>query len=112
MTDTCQGKVCAKLSGPVVRGGRPELFEVVCIEHRCAHYQHLLGKHPQTGEVIDAWDCAFKWTNILLIENAQEARQTAAAVESARNEQVKSAEILTRAFLAGGSHRVIEMKEQ
>lgn len=78
MADTCKGKVCPKLSAQ----GR----KVVCIEHKCAHYQHLLGDHPQTGEKLDHWDCAVNWTNILLIENAHKVREFAAAVDSARNE--------------------------
>ena len=94
--DTCKGKVCAKLSGPVVKDGRAELFEVTCIEHRCAHYQHLIGRAPQTGKLIDAWDCAFKWTNELLIENAQQIRQHAAAIESMRNEARKDAETISQ----------------
>lgn len=81
MSDTCKGKVCPSLSTP------QKMIE--CIEHRCAHYQHLLGKNPQSGKPIDHWDCAFNWANILAVENAQQSRQTAAAVESFRNEFVK-----------------------
>lgn len=94
MSDTCKGKVCPHLS---------KAKEVVCIEHRCVHFQHLLGRQPQTGEVIDSWDCAFNWHNILLIEAAQQTRQAGAAIESFRNEVVKGNQQTLLALLA--THR-------
>ena len=75
--DTCKGKTCP-------------LLKKDCIGHGCAFYQHLLGRHPQTGEVIDNWDCAFNWHNILLVETSQQTRQAGAAIESFRNEMVKA----------------------
>jgi len=90
MSETCKGKVCPKLSGPVfVPKEGIKMHEVICIEHRCAHYQHLLGNNPQNGQGIDHWDCAFNWSNILLIEGAQQTRQAGAAIESFRNEMVR-----------------------
>lgn len=56
-----------------------------CIKSKCAHWQHILGRHPQTGQDVDKFDCAFLWHNILAIEVAQEVRQSAAATESFRN---------------------------
>lgn len=94
MAENCKGKVCPQLS-------RTKL--VKCIEHQCAHYQHLTMRNPQSGEVVDQWDCAFNWQTILLIENAQETRQAAAAVESARNESVTHAQLL-----AGGLAGIAE----
>lgn len=61
----------------------------VCRE-TCRWYIQLRGKHPQTEQEIDEWGCAVSWLPILLIENAQEVRQGAAAVESFRNEMVKA----------------------
>jgi hypothetical protein len=92
MSDTCKGKICPMLSG----GGKLRK----CIEHRCAHYQEIMGKHPQTGEVLNHWDCAFNWTNILLIDAAKEVRQAAAAVESFRNESVSSSKAMAGGLLA------------
>jgi hypothetical protein len=46
---------------------------------------------------MDFPDCAIKWIPVLLIENAQMERQTGAAVESFRNESVKT----SRAIAAG-----------
>ncbi len=62
-----------------------------CIQFKCTFWTHLRGMHPQSGEELDEYDCAIKWLPILLIENAKETKQSAAAVESFRNEMVKSA---------------------
>lgn len=50
----------------------------------------LRGMHPQTGKEIDEWGCSMVWTPFLLIENSKVQRETGAAVESFRNEMVKS----------------------
>jgi hypothetical protein len=46
--------------------------------------------NPNTGEDIDEWGCAITWLPLLTIENSQQQRQTAAAVESFRNETLNS----------------------
>jgi capsule polysaccharide export protein KpsE/RkpR len=51
---------------------------------------HVRGMNPNTGEDIDHWACAVTWMPMLTIENSQQQRQTGAAVESFRNEVVKS----------------------
>ncbi len=56
-----------------------------CIEHRCRWYIQLIGTNPQTGEQRAEWGCAVEFLPILLIENAKETRQAAAATEAARN---------------------------
>jgi len=48
------------------------------------------GKNPNTGKDIDEWGCAVAWMPVLTIENANQQRQTGAAVESFRNEMVKA----------------------
>lgn len=69
-----------------------------CKQFECMFWTQLRGKHPQTGEPLDEWDCAVKWLPLLLIEGAQETRQTAAAIESFRNEMVRqNAELLEHA---------------
>lgn len=60
-----------------------------CKQLACAWFIKLRGHHPQGGEPVDEWDCAVKWLPVLLIEGAKETRQTAAAVESFRNEMVR-----------------------
>lgn len=66
------------------------LIKKDCIEHKCAWWMQVRGMHPQTGEDIDHWGCAVTWMPMLTIENSQQQRQTGAAVESFRNEVVKS----------------------
>ena len=66
------------------------LIKKDCIGLQCAWMTQLRGAHPQTGEAVDEWDCAVKWLPMLLIENAKEVRQGAAATESFRNEMVKA----------------------
>ncbi len=56
---------------------------------RCPWFVKLRGKDPQSDLEIDDWKCAIAWQPILSIENAQQSRQTGAAVESLRNEMVK-----------------------
>jgi hypothetical protein len=58
--------------------------------HKCPLWVQLRGKHPQTGEDFDHWNCSLAWLPVLLIENSQMSRQTGAAVESFRNEMVKA----------------------
>lgn len=65
-------------------------MSTVC--HTCPLWVKVSGKNPNTGADIDRWDCAQAWAPVLQIETSQQARQAGAAVESARNEAVKSAE--------------------
>jgi len=80
------------------------LLKKPCIEHRCSWYTQLIGADPQTGEQLNKWGCAVGFIPILLVENAKEVRQTAAAVESARNEAVKDRSLLAGAILAQASN--------
>jgi hypothetical protein len=99
MPETSKDKVCPKLSGPVfVPKLGVQLHEVKCIEHRCAHYQQIIGMDRNSGEHVAHWDCAFNWHNKLLIENSAEVRQGAAATESLRNENASAARVLIGAL--------------
>lgn len=64
-------------------GGKP------CLTDKCKFYVHLRGKDPQSTQEIDQHDCAISWLPILLIENAQFVRQTAAAVDDLKNQTVQ-----------------------
>lgn len=66
------------------------LIKKDCIGLKCSWFTQVRGANPQTGEVVDEWACAVKWFPFLMIENSQMQRQTGAAVESFRNEMVKS----------------------
>ena len=58
--------------------------------HKCAWWTRVIGKNPQTEEMIDDWKCAVALLPMLLVENAQMSRQTGAAVESFRNGVVQT----------------------
>jgi len=53
--------------------------------HKCPWWSRVIGKNPQSEEMIDDWRCAIALLPMLLIENAQQSRQTGAAVETLRN---------------------------
>lgn len=59
-----------------------------CRQLDCAWFILLRGHNPNTGEDIDEWGCAIAWQPLLSVENSQQQRHTAAAVESLRNEIV------------------------
>ena len=68
------------------------LVQGACKKLECTFFLQVRGTNPQTGQEIDEWDCAIKWLPVLLIENAKEVRQGAAATESFRNEMVRMAQ--------------------
>jgi hypothetical protein len=61
-----------------------------CKKFDCAWFCQMKGKDPNTGEDVDEYSCVVAWLPILLVENASQIRQTGAAIESFRNEMVKS----------------------
>lgn len=70
-----------------------------CLGIKCAFFTQVRGTNPNTGSEVDEWACAIAWMPILLIENSQQQRQTGAAVESFRNEMVKTNEETAQFFL-------------
>jgi hypothetical protein len=58
------------------------------------------GNNPNTGEEIDDYGCSMAWLPVLMIENSQQQRQTGAAVESFRNEMVKSNDVSQQVLMA------------
>ncbi len=54
--------------------------------HTCPWWQLVRGKHPQTEEELDRWDCAIALLPLLLIENSQRQMQTAASVDKVATE--------------------------
>ena len=66
------------------------LIKKDCIGLQCSWFTQIRGINPNTGEPVDEWGCAITWMPMLLIENSQQQRSTGAAVESFRNEVVKS----------------------
>jgi hypothetical protein len=53
--------------------------------HKCPWWTRVIGKNPQSEEMIDDWRCAIALLPMLLIENAQQTRQAGAAIETFRN---------------------------
>jgi hypothetical protein len=66
------------------------LIKKKCIEHKCAWYTQVRGLNPNTGAEVDEWACAIAWMPMMAIEIAQKENQTGAAVESFRNEVVRT----------------------
>lgn len=71
-----------------------------CKTTGCAWFIQVRGVNKNTGEDVDEWGCSVAWLPVLLIENASQSRQTGAAVESFRNEMVKSSEFGQQVLLA------------
>ena len=61
-----------------------------CIGLQCSWFTQVRGVNPQSGEEIDDWGCAVTWLPLMMIENSNQQRKTGAAIESFRNETVKS----------------------
>lgn len=78
-----------------------------CRTMKCAWFMKVSGTHPQTGNEVEEWGCSMSWMPILLIENSQQQRQTGVAVESFRNEMVKSSEISNQILLATTKQNLI-----
>ncbi len=64
-------------------------FKMKCFvgvtKHRCPKWTRVQGRHPQTGEMIDRYDCSDAILPLLLIENSKLLNEKGAAVESLRN---------------------------
>jgi hypothetical protein len=87
-----------------------------CRQLECAWFLQIRGTNPNNGESVDDWGCSMNWMPILMIENSQQQRQTGAAVESFRNEMVKSNEVGQKVLLAAAGipqtaqHMILESK--
>jgi hypothetical protein len=76
--------------------------------HLCPWFTRVIGKNPQSEELMDNWHCAIAILPMLLVENAQMQRQTGAAVETMRNDIVASAsEMVSTAIQLSTSNRLI-----
>jgi hypothetical protein len=75
------------------------LIKKDCVQLQCNWFIQVRGKDMNTGKDVDEWGCSIAWLPHLLIENAGQTRQTAAATESFRNEMVKATENTVRAMI-------------
>lgn len=76
-----------------------------CKELECAWFIQVRGHNPNTGEEVDEYACSMAWMPLMMIENSQQQRQTAAAVESFRNEMVKANQTSQQVLLATVQHQ-------
>jgi len=76
------------------------LIKKDCVGLICAWFTRVQGVDTNTGNQVDEYQCAIAWMPMLLIENSGQQRQTGAAVESFRNEMVKSNETSQKVLLA------------
>jgi hypothetical protein len=76
------------------------LIKKECVGLTCAWYTRVQGVDMNTGNQVDNYECAISWLPMLLIENSGQQRSTGAAVESFRNEMVKSNEQSQQLLLA------------
>jgi hypothetical protein len=76
--------------GTLKNGTFCPLIKKDCVGLTCAWYIRVQGIDTNTGNQVDNYECAISWLPMLLIENSGQQRQTGAAVESFRNEMVKS----------------------
>jgi hypothetical protein len=72
------------------KGNYCPLIKKKCIGLKCSWFTQVRGMNPNTGEMIDEWNCAIAWIPMMQIETSQQARQAGAAVESFRNEVVRT----------------------
>jgi hypothetical protein len=56
--------------------------------HRCVFWEHIKGRHPQTGEPLERWGCVIVHSFMLQLENNKVTYEQGAATESLRNEMV------------------------
>ena len=75
-----------------------------CRQLECAWFMKIRGNNPNTGEEVDEYGCSMAWMPMLMIETSQQQRSTGAAVESFRNEMVKSNETSQHVLMATLQH--------
>jgi hypothetical protein len=86
--------------GTIKNGTFCPLIKKDCVGLTCAWYTRVQGYDVNTGNQVDSYECAISWLPMLLIENSGQQRSTGAAVESFRNEMVKSNEQSQQLLLA------------
>lgn len=86
--------------GVIKNGTFCPLIKKDCVGFTCAWYTRVQGYDVNSGAQVDSYECAISWLPMLLIENSGQQRQTGAAVESFRNEMVKSNEQSQQLLLA------------
>lgn len=83
------------------------LIKNVCARHQCAWFIKLVGMDPQTGQQVDKFGCAVSWLPMLLIENSNQQRQTAAGVDKVANVAAKHRRDFLAALTPEAQERVM-----
>ena len=88
------------------------LLQKECVKTECMWFMQVQGMNPNTGEEVNEWGCSMAWMPVLMIENSKQQRQTGAAVESFRNEMVRSNEVSHQILMATASRapNMLEVK--
>ena len=98
--------------GAIKNGTFCPLIKKDCVGLTCAWYTRVQGYDVNSGNQVDSYECAISWLPMLLIENSGQQRQTGAAVESFRNEMVKSNEQAQQLLLATAGIVQVKNEEQ
>jgi hypothetical protein len=98
--------------GTLKNGTFCPLIKKDCAGLTCAWYTRVQGYDVNTGNQVDSYECAISWLPMLLIENSGQQRSTGAAVESFRNEMVKSNEKAQQLLLATAGIVQVKNEEQ
>ena len=72
---------------------------------RCRWWIKVIGKHPQTGDPVDTWDCSINWMPIMQSETSNKLRGLKAATESFRNESNKEQKIFNNLISSAIDHK-------
>ena len=96
--------------GTLKNGTFCPLIKIDCVVLTCAWHTIVQGIDTNTGNQVDNYECAISWLPMLLIENSGQQRSTGAAVESFRNEMVKSNEQSQQLLLATAG--IVKNEEQ
>jgi hypothetical protein len=98
------------MMGVIKNGTFCPLIKKDCVGLTCAWYTRVQGYDVNTGNQVDSYECAISWLPMLLIENSGQQRSTGAAVESFRNEMVKSNEKAQQLLLATAG--IVQVKNE
>lgn len=85
------GEPCVESGAIRERNGKPVLVQ-------CRFWITVQGKNPNNGAEVSTEDCSFAWLPVLMIENSKVNRETGAAVDSLRNENVNTGNQVTAAL--------------
>jgi hypothetical protein len=83
--------------------------DVSTVCHKCPWWCRVIGKNPQSEEMLDDWRCSIALLPMLLVENAQVTRGTTAAMESFRNNVAQAMDIVTRPALSDPHQQIYRL---